>query len=60
VSDRALRTRLPSSLQPEPTCDARDGAAVSVAAVADRKPWTLTFRRLAAGWRLTGAARVLQ
>jgi hypothetical protein len=31
-----------------------------VAAEADRKPWTLTFRRLASGWRLTGAARVLQ
>jgi hypothetical protein len=60
VSDRTLRARLPSSLRAEPTCDARDGPAVSVAAEADRKPWTLTFRRLGAGWRLTGAARVLQ
>jgi hypothetical protein len=60
VTDRALRARLPPTLRPEPTCDSRDGPAVSVAAEADRKPWTLTFRRLASGWRLTGAARVLQ
>ena len=60
VSDRALRGRLPATLRPEPTCDARDGPAVSVAAEADRKPWTLTFRRQATGWRLTGATRVLQ
>lgn len=60
VSDRALRARLPATLQPEPTCDAREGPAVSVAAAADRKPWTLTFRRVGSAWRLTGAARVLQ
>jgi hypothetical protein len=60
VTDRALRARLPSTLRPEPTCDARDGATVSVAAAADRQPWTLTFRRVGPGWRLTGASRVLQ
>lgn len=60
VTDRGLRARLPATLRPEPACDARDGGAVSVAAAADRAPWTLTFRRLAAGWRLTGATRVLQ
>jgi hypothetical protein len=63
VPDRRLRSRLPPSLRPEPICDAREGAggeAVSVAAAADGKPWTLTFRRQAARWRLTGAARVLQ
>jgi len=63
VPDRGLRSRLPPSLRPEPICDAREGAggeAVSVAAAADGQPWTLTFRRQAARWRLTGAARVLQ
>ena len=49
-------------LRVEPTCDAREGGdAVSVAAVAEgQRPWALTFRRLAAGWRLTGATPVLQ
>jgi hypothetical protein len=55
---------LPSGLRSEPACDARvgdEGEAISVAAVAeDQRPWALTFRRLAAGWRLTGASPVLQ
>jgi hypothetical protein len=63
VPDRALRGRLPATLQPEPACDARDGGpgdGVSVAVVAERRPWSLTFRRLGGRWRLTGAAPVLQ
>jgi hypothetical protein len=61
VPDRALRARLPAGLRAEPACDAREAAAVSVAAAADDgRPWTLTFRRLAAGWRLTAATPVLQ
>jgi hypothetical protein len=63
VPDPTLRSRLPMTLHPEPICDAREGAAgnaVSVAAAADRQPWTLTFRRQGTRWRLTGAARVLQ
>jgi hypothetical protein len=61
VPDRALRARLPLTLESEPTCDAREAAdTVSVAAVADRRPWTLTFRRLGQRWRLTSAAPVLQ
>jgi hypothetical protein len=63
VPDRALRGRLPTSLRPEPVCDAREGGAgdaVSVAAASERQPWTLTFRRQGARWRLTGATRVLQ
>jgi hypothetical protein len=64
VPDRALRGRLPADLRQEPACDAREGVggeAVSVAAVAEgQRPWALTFRRLGAGWRLTGAAPVLQ
>ena len=63
VPDRVLRGRLPLTLRPEPTCEAREGVggeAVTVAAAADRQPWTLTFRRQGVRWRLTGAARVLQ
>ena len=63
VPDRALRSRLPSTLRAEPACDAREGAGgdvVSVAAAADRQPWTLTFRRPGGRWRLTAAAPVLQ
>ena len=63
VPDRVLRGRLPATLRPEPTCEAREGAggeAVTVAAAADRQPWTLTFRRQGVRWRLTGAVRVLQ
>ena len=62
VPDRALRGRLPAGLRAEPSCDAREssGEAVSVAAVADRQPWTLTFRATGGRWRLTGATRVLQ
>jgi hypothetical protein len=63
VPDRALRARLPATLRPEPSCDAREGGSgetVSVAAVADREPWALTFRLANARWRLTGATRVLQ
>jgi hypothetical protein len=62
VPDRALRGRLPAGLRPEPSCDAREsgGETVSVAAVADRQPWTLTFRTAGGRWRLTSAIRVLQ
>ena len=62
VPDRGLRSRLPSDLAFEPACDARSvgGDVVSVAAAADRHPWTLTFRRPGGRWRLTAAAPVLQ
>jgi hypothetical protein len=63
VPDRTLRSHLPAALRPEPSCDAWLGAAgdaISVAASADRQPWTLTFRRQGTHWRLTGATRVLQ
>jgi hypothetical protein len=61
VSDRALRGRLPAALRAEPACDAREGESVSVAAAGEgRRPWSLTFRRVAGGWRLTGASPVLQ
>jgi hypothetical protein len=62
VPDPALRARLPA-LVSEPACDAADGVreVVSIAATsADRRPWSLTFRRAGARWRLTAAAPVMQ
>jgi len=62
VPNAALRDRLPSSLAPEPACDARDerAGAVSVAAVAAaQRPWTLRWQREGGGWRLTDAMPVL-
>jgi len=65
VPDRALRERVPPRLIAESGCDQpRPPAAVSVAATAEvegrRVPWSLTWSRGARGWRLTGAAPVLQ
>jgi len=63
VPDATLRSRLPVGLAFEPACDAREGGtgdAVSVAAAAERRPWTLTFRRPGGRWRLTAARPVLQ
>jgi len=51
------------ALGPEPACDAADGVreTVSIAATsADRRPWSLTFRRAGVRWRLTGASPVMQ
>ena len=62
VPDPALRARLPA-LVSEPACDAADGVreTVSIAATsADRRPWSLTFRRAGVRWRLTAAAPVMQ
>jgi hypothetical protein len=62
VPDAALRARLPA-LVSEPACDAADGVreTVSIAATsADRRPWSLTFRRAGVRWRLTAAAPVMQ
>jgi hypothetical protein len=59
IPDKALRARLPDLVR-EPACDAPLDAgreAVSVAAAtADLRPWSLTFRRTGARWRLTAAA----
>lgn len=58
VPDRELRGRLPA-LVAEPACDASDGPgrqSVTIAATtAGQRPWTLTFRRAGAAWRLVGA-----
>jgi hypothetical protein len=60
VPDRELRARLPA-LAAEPACDAADSGRDSVSVAAsdgDGRPWSLTFRRAGARWRLTGATRV--
>jgi hypothetical protein len=62
VPDPAVRSRLPG-LAPEPACDAADGTreTVSIAATdAERRPWTLTFRRTGIRWRLAAIHPVLQ
>jgi hypothetical protein len=62
VPDAALRSRLPTLIA-EPACDAADGVreTVSIAATtADRRPWSLTFRRTGTRWRLAAASPVLQ
>ena len=62
VPDAKLRGALPAQLVRDPACDARESAdRVSVAAVAGAgQPWTLTFLRAGARWRLTAAAPMLQ
>ncbi len=65
VPDARVRASLPPALEPEPACDTADGAppsALGVAAAlgAERRPWTLTFRRAGAAWRLAAAAPVLE
>ena len=62
VPDPAMRARLPG-LVPEPACDAADGTreTVSIAASdAERRPWTLTFRRSGIRGRLAAINLVLQ
>jgi hypothetical protein len=64
VSDAQLRGRLPQALRPEPACDAADSITsprtVSVAAIAEHVPWTLTWERAGARWRLTAARPVFE
>jgi hypothetical protein len=63
VPDPRLRERLPKRLEAEPVCDAPIGPRaeqVSVAASDGQgSPWTLTFRRDGAQWRLTSASPVI-
>jgi hypothetical protein len=62
VPDATLRGALPPTLDRDAACDAREaGDRVSVATVAGAgRPWTLTFLRAGARWRLTAAAPMLQ
>ncbi len=66
--DAALRARLPAGLVPEAACDSRNPDTPTTAIVAAaaplpdgrRAPWSLWWSRGPSGWRLTGAAPVLQ
>ncbi|MDO8474990.1 MAG: hypothetical protein Q7W02_02140 [Candidatus Rokubacteria bacterium] len=66
--DVALRARLPVGLLAEAACDSQNpdtpGTAVVAAAAplpdGRRAPWSLWWSRGASGWRLTGAAPVLE
>ncbi len=67
VPDRALAARLPRTLSREPACDeapAGTPTTATVAATEERSgrkvPWSLTWRRAAAGWRLGAATPMLQ
>ena len=71
VPDASLRARLPGGLVPEPACDvasAETPNSVMVAATQERpdhgaairSPWSLVWNRQPRGWRLAGAAPVLQ
>ena len=62
VPDAKLRGALPGKLDRDTACDAREGGdRVSVAAVGDAgRPWTLTFLRAGARWRLAAATPMLQ
>jgi len=63
-----LRAALPVGLSPEAACDSQNpdtpGTAVVAAAAplpdGRRAPWSLWWSRGRSGWRLTGAAPVLQ
>jgi hypothetical protein len=68
VPDVAVRAKLPSGLSAEAACDSQNpktpGNAVVAAAAplpdGRRAPWSLWWSRGPSGWRLTGAAPVLQ
>ena len=66
--DVAVRAKLPSGLSPEAVCDSQNPDTPGTAVVAGaaplpdgrRAPWSLWWTRGPSGWRLTGAAPVLQ
>jgi hypothetical protein len=61
VPEPRLRNALPARLDRDIACDALEaGGPVSVAAVAEERPWTLTFLRAGTRWRLTAASPMLQ
>jgi len=68
VPDASVRARLPRGLLAEPACDSQSpdtpGTAIVAAAVprpsGGRSPWSLWWGRSPGGWRLTGAAPVLE
>ena len=62
VPDPKLRARLPGVIARESACDAAESAttvSVAVTAGADKRPWTLSFRRIGPAWRLAAADPVI-
>jgi hypothetical protein len=63
VPDAKVRERLPARLDAEPVCDATGGSKGEQIAVAasdgQGTPWTVTFQRDGARWRVTTAAPVI-
>ena len=63
VPDAKVRERLPTRLEAEPVCDATTGAKGEQVAVAasdgQGAPWTVTFQRDGARWRVTTATPVI-
>jgi hypothetical protein len=63
VPDPKVRERLPAHLEAEPVCDATSGAKGDQVAVAASDghgtPWTVTFQREGARWRVMTAAPVI-
>jgi hypothetical protein len=58
-----VRERLPARLEAEPVCDAATGTKGEQVAVAASDgqgvPWTVTFQRDGARWRVTTATPVI-
>ena len=63
VPDAKVRERLPARLEAEPVCDAPTGARGEPVGIAASDghgaPWTVTFQRDGARWRVTTAAPVI-
>lgn len=66
VPDARLRARLPALIAdvacdaPEPATASAPATVSTAALTADGRPWTLTWRRAGAQWRLTSAEPVLE
>src|SRR5207244_2656216 len=63
VPDPRVRERLPKGLVAEPVCDATSGArgeqVLVAASDSQGSPWTLTFHRDGARWRVAAVAPVI-
>ena len=67
VPDASVRARIPRALVPEPACEGRPQESPATAIIAAteegerrRTPWSLWWRQIPGGWRLSGAAPVLE
>ena len=67
VPDASVRARIPRALVPEPACEIRPRESPQTAIVAateagERRltPWSLWWREIPGGWRLSRATPVLE